>query len=237
MAARTESATFKPIITRNREQYYESIRQRFNAIEGLEPHERLAPGFATGCNGLADLWAAVERHVSSLRLTTRDEIAQLAYFLCDTVYKWPAPQVLSMIKRHEESLGQRSVVRRFTTIVGWGTGSAFQANHRLIGRDLAFVIDSEPAKWGSIIDGVTIRPFSALTSLDGERTAVVVFSCFYEEIAARIRAERPDIAVVPYGTVVASQRFQPLVDLVAYYAEVERYYPRLFGAARMELAA
>lgn len=236
-AARTGSATFKPIITRTREQYYESIRQRFNAIEGLEPHERLPPDFATSCNGLADMWAAMERHVGSLRLTTRDEIARIAYFLSDTVYKWPAPQVLSMIKRHEESLRQSSALRRFTTIVGWGTGSAFQANHRLIGRDLAFVIDSEPAKWGDVIDGVTIRPFSALTALEGARTAVVVFSCFYDEIAATIRAERPDIAVVPYGTVVASRRFQPLVELVAYYTEVERYYPRLFGAARMERAA
>ena len=99
------------------------------------------------------------------------------------------------------------------------------------------MIDSEPAKWGDVIDGVTIRPFSALTALEGARTAVVVFSCFYDEIAATIRAERPDIAVVPYGTVVASRRFQPLVELVAYYTEVERYYPRLFGAARMERAA
>lgn len=236
-AARTGSAAFKPIIPRSRDQHYESIRRRFNAIEGLEPHERLPVDFASGCTGLADLWAAVERHVSGLRLNTRDEIAQIAFFLSDTVYKWPAPQVLSMIRRHEESLGQGSPLRRFTSVVGWGTGSAFQANHRLIGRDLAFVIDSEPAKWGRDIDGVSIRPFSALTSLDGECTAVVVFSCFYDEIAARIRAERPDIAVLPYGTVVANQRFQPLVDLVAYYTEVERYYPRLFGPARMELAA
>jgi len=67
---------------------------------------------------------------------------------------------------------------------------------------------------------------------------VVVFSCFYDEIAARVRAERPDIAVIPYTTAVANQRFQPLVDLIAYYAEVERYYPLLFSEAHLaELAA
>ena len=213
-AARSGSTAFKPVIARNREHYYESIRQRFNAIAGLAPDERLPVDFAAGCSGLADVWAAVERHVNGLRLTTRDEIAQIAFFLSDTVYKWPAPQILSWIKRHEESLGQGAPLRRFSTIVGWGTGSAFQANHRLIGRDLAFVIDSEPLKWGHAVDGITIRPLSALTTLDGERTAVVVFSCFHDEIAARIKAERPDVVVLPYTAVVANRRFQPLVDLV-----------------------
>ena len=236
-AARSGSTSFKPVVSRNREDYYESIRRRFNAIEGLAADERLPVDFAAGCSGLADVWAAVERHVNGLRLTTRDEIAQIAFFLSDTVYKWPAPQILSWIKRHEESLGQGAPLRRFSTVVGWGTGSAFQANHRLIGRDLAFVIDSEPMKWGHAVNGVTIRPLSALATLDGERTAVVVFSCFHDEIAAKIKAERPDIVVFPYSAVVANQRFQPLVDLVAYFTEVERYYPRLFGATRMELAA
>ena len=236
-AARSGSTSFKPVIARNREHYYESIRQRFNAIEGLAPDERLPVDFAAGCGGLADAWAAVERHVNGLRLTTRDEIAQVAFFLSDTVYKWPAPQILSWIKRHEEALGQGAALLRFSRVVGWGTGSAFQANHRLIGRDLAFVIDSEPMKWGRTVNGITIRPLSALATLDGERTAVVVFSCFHDEIAARIKAERPDIVVLPYTAVVANQRFQPLVDLVSYFSEVERYYPRLFDATRMELAA
>ena len=41
-----------------------AIRQRFNAIEGLAPDETLPVDFAAGCSGLADVWAAVERHVS-----------------------------------------------------------------------------------------------------------------------------------------------------------------------------
>ena len=237
-AARSGSAAFKPIVGRNRDDHYEAVRQRFNAIEWLAPEQRLPKEFAVGCRGLADMWAVVERHVSGLRMTTRDQIAQVAFFLSDSVYKWPAPQVLSWIKRHEESLGQGAALRGFSRIVGWGTGSAFQANHRLIGRDLAFVIDSNPAKWGQTIEGITVRPLSALTTLDGHGTAVVVFSCFYDEIAARVRAERPDIAVIPYTTAVANQRFQPLVDLIAYYAEVERYYPLLFSEAHLaELAA
>jgi hypothetical protein len=237
LAAQSGSALLKPVMTRSREDYYESIRHRFNAIEGLPVEDRLPVDFAAGCTGLADVWAAVERHVGRVRLTTRDEIAQIAFFMADLVYKWPAPQILSWIRRHELALGQNHSLRGFSTVIGWGTGSAFKANHRLIGRDLAFVIDSEPAMWGQTINGAIVRPFSALTTLDGERTAVVVFSCFYDDIAARIRAERPDIKVVPYGAVVADQRFQPLVELVAYYAEVERYYPRLFGVRRMELAA
>ena len=236
-AAQSGSVSFKPVIARNREHYYETIRQRFNAIEGLSAEQRLPLDFAAECRGLADVWAAVERHVAGLGVTSRDEIAQIAFFLSDVVYKWPAPQILAWIKRHEERLAQRAALRRFSTVAGWGTGSAFRANHRLIGRDLAFVIDSDPETWGRTIDGLTIRPMSAITSLDGERTAVVVFSCFYDEIAERVKAERPDITVLPYGAVVASQRFQPLVDLIAYFTEVEQYYPVLFGARRMELAA
>jgi hypothetical protein len=236
-AARSGSAALKPVIARNRSDYYEAIRQRFNAIEQLAPERRLPADFAAACTGLADVWAAVERHVAGLGLTSRDEFAEIAFFLSDIVYKWPSPQILSWVRRHEQSVGEGPSLYRFSTIVGWGTGSAFRDHHRLIGRELAFVIDSDPAKWGRTIDGIAIRPLSALTALDGERTAVVVFSCFYDEISARIRAERPDIAVVPYGAVVAGQRFQPLVDLVAYYTEVERYYPCLFSATRMELAA
>jgi hypothetical protein len=184
-AARAGSAAFKPVVAKSRDEYYDAIRQRFNAIDGLTTEEKLPVDFAAGCSGLADVWAAVERNVSSLRLTTRHEIAQLAFFMADTVYSWPAPEILSWIKRHEEALGREAVLRRFSTIVGWGTGSAFQTNHQLIGRDLAFVIDIDASKSGR--------------------------------------------------SVVAGQRFQPLVDLVAYYTEVERYYPRLFSHAHMEL--
>jgi len=236
-AAVNVPGAFKPIVARNREEYYETIRRRFNAIDGLPVEQRLPTDFANGCSALADVWTVVERHVSSLHLASRDDIAQIAFFLSDVVYKWPAPQLLSWISRHEQALRQPGSLQRYSTIVGWGTGAAFRANHHEIGRALAFVIDSDPAKWGCAIDGVLVRPLSAATSLDGECTAIVVFSCFFDEIAARVRAERPDIAVIPYHTVIATRRFQPLVDLVAYYREVERYYPRLFADARMELAA
>jgi hypothetical protein len=196
-AARAGSAAFKPVVAKSRDEYYDAIRQRFNAIDGLTTEEKFPVDFAAGCSGLADVWAAVERNVTSLRLTTRHEIAQLAFFLADTVYNWPAPQILSWIKRHEEALGREAVLRRFSTIVGWGTGSAFQTNHQLIGRDLAFVIDIDASKSGRTIGGVTIRPQSALSSLDGERTAVVVFSCFYDKIAARIRSDGPISRLCP----------------------------------------
>jgi hypothetical protein len=236
-AAQSAPSTFKAVVGRHRDDYYETIRERFNAIDGLATERQLPAEFADTCNGLADVWAAVDRHVSSLRLTTREDIAQIAFFLSDLVYKWPAPQVLSWISRHEQALARPASLRPFATVVGWGTGAAFREHHRLIGRDLAFAIDSDPAKWGQVIDGVTVRPMSALNTLEGEPAAVVVFSCFYDEIAARLKTECPDVAVVPHGAVIASKRFQPIADLIAYYTEVERYYPRLFAARRMELAA
>ncbi len=236
-AARKTGSGFKPIIARDRETYYESIRERFNAMEWLTPEHRLPADFARPCTGLADVWSVVERHVNALPITSRDQIAQLAFFLSDVVYKWPAPQILSWIDRHERALKEAISLDRFSAVVGWGTGSAFVAHHRLIGRPLSFSIDSEPSQWGRTVDGVTVKPMSALGPLNGEQTAVIVFSCFYDEIAARIKAERPELSVIPYQAVTHNRRFQPLVDLIAYFTEVERYYPRLFTPARMELAA
>ena len=52
---------FKPVVGRTRDDHYETVRQRFNAIEWLTPEQRLPPDFAFGCSGLADMWAVVER--------------------------------------------------------------------------------------------------------------------------------------------------------------------------------
>jgi hypothetical protein len=156
-AARSRSAVFKPVIASSRDEYYETIRRRFNAMPMLMAEEKLPVDFAAGCSGLADVWAAVDRHVATLRLTTRDEIAQLAFFVADTVDHWRSPEILSWIKGHEEAL------------------------------------------------------------------------------AAKIRSDRRDLALAPGHSVVGGQRFQPLVDLVAYYSEVERYYPQLFSQTQMQL--
>lgn len=234
--ARSAPELFKPVIGVSCAQYYETTRRRFNAIPDLEELERLTPDAVAGCTGLSDFWAVIERHVSRLQLTTRDRISEVAFFLADTVYKWPTPQVLSWIRAHEAAPAGPASSARFSSIVGWGTGSAFRAMHRLIGRDLAFVVDSDPATWGSVIDGVTVHPPSALRQLDETGTAVVVFSCFVDAIAARVRREG-NFFVVPAVDLVAARRFQPLVDLVAYFQEVERYYPVLFADAAVEAAA
>jgi hypothetical protein len=197
----------------------------------------LPANFASRCTGLADFWAAIDDHVAALGLSTRDDIAQLAFFISDTVYKWPNAQLLSWIHRHEQALVQSASLGQFTTIVGWGTGSAFQAHHRAIGRELAFVIDRDPAKWGRTVEGITVCPPSAIDTLDSESTAIVVFSCFYDDIARAIAATGSQIAVLPATTATAERRFQPLVNLVGYFREIERYYPRVFSAERTELAA
>jgi hypothetical protein len=235
-AAGSAPNLFKPVIGTTRALYYETTCRRFNAISGLDERDRLTPESFAACAGLSDFWAAIERHVNGLTLSARDQIAQVAYFLSDTVYKWPPPQVLSWIRAHERALSGPASSAQFPSVVGWGTGSAFLATHRLIGRDLLFVVDSDPLKWGSVVDGVTVRPPSAIAGLDPAATAVVVFSCFVEEIAALVRAEGP-FAVLPAASLVAARRFRPLADLVAYFQEIERYYPVLFTDAAVEKAA
>lgn len=227
---------FKPVVPASRTQYYESVRRRFNAIPGLADRHRLPASTVERCRGLADFWAAVERHVSGLPLATRSDIAQVAFFLSDTVYKWPAPQLLSWIRGRERSLADPGSLARYTTVVGWGTGAAFRDAHRAIGRDLAFVVDSNQAKWGTVVDGVGVRPPSELKACDPRTTAVVVFSCFLEQIEPLVKAQGA-FAVLPVTRLVAAQRFRPLVDLVSYFQEVERYYPVIFEARAAEVAA
>jgi len=65
----------------------------------------------------------------------------------------------------------------------------------------------------------------------------VVFSCFSDEIARPIAATASAIAVLPATTATAPRRFQPLVNLVEYFREIERYYPRVFNADCTERAA
>ncbi len=227
---------FKPIVATTREQYYARIRRRFNSMPGLREAERMASELFADCRGLADCWSAVERHVRALHMETRSQLAEIAFFLCDIVYKWPAPQVQCWIRAHELSLRESASVAVYETVVGWGTGSAFRSSVREIGRDLAFVVDRSPEKWGTCVEGIAIQPPSALDYLNDRTTAVVVFSCFVDEIAAAVRA-RGDFAIVPADRLVAHRRFRPLVDLVAYYEEVERSYPVLFADPALEAAA
>src|SRR5207245_9258768 len=110
------------------------------------------------------------------------EIAQLCFFLSDTVYKWPNSQILASMRAQEEALATPASLDGFDNVVGWGTGSLFRSTYRLLDRPLVFLVDSEKAKWDSLAEGIPVKPPAALRELDPAHTAIVVFSCFFDEI-------------------------------------------------------
>jgi hypothetical protein len=98
------------------------------------------------------------------------------------------------------------------------------------------VVDRDAAKWGTTIEGVVVRGPSALRELDPAHSAVVVFSCYFDEIHAAARAEGAT-HVLPAAAAGAALPFRPLLNFVGYFKEVERYYPNLFLERVPEVAA
>jgi hypothetical protein len=220
---------FKPVILRDRNSYYDKVRRRFNAIPDLLERDQLPPDFGAAAVRLSDFWAAIDRHIQTLQIGSRAEIAQLAFFLSDVVFNWPAPQVSWWIRAHERASADGLALRRFQTVVGWGTGAAFKSTHQHIGRELAFVIDRDLGKRGQFVESVEVRTPDTLCDLDPRQTAVVVFSCYVDEIRAAVRAHG-DYNVFVASEIVSNRSFRPVADLVEYFREVEQYYPVLFAA-------
>jgi hypothetical protein len=234
-AARTPGR-FRSVVPMSRATYYERVRRRFNAVSGLPAGHAIDAHELYACAGLSDFWRVVERHVASLPIRTRADLAELLFFLSDTIYNWPNCELMTALAAAERARLAAPSLDGFAHVVGWGTGSAFRSMHKLIGRRLDWVIDREAARWGTWVEGVCVRPPRSLQSQDPANTAVVVFSCFFDAVADAARAEGP-FTIVSGEALVAGRRLGPLSDMVAHYHEVERYYPRLFDDARMELAA
>ena len=235
-AAASVPGDFKPILAVERAAYYHRIVNRFNAIDGLDAAHRLGEHDVAGCCGLADVWRIVEGRILDLPLRTRDDIAKVLFFLSDTIYNWPNCEIQTWIAANERTRQKVSALDDIERVVGWGTGSQFKSAHRRIGRDLAFVVDNRPSAWGSVVEGVAVRPPQALLDFAPERTAVIVFSCFVEEITASVRA-LGSFAVVPADCLLPERRFHPLTDMVQHFEEIERYYPAIFSKPRLEAAA
>jgi hypothetical protein len=226
----------RPIMSTDRMSYYQRVRDRFNAMPGLSPEEQLPVSLAERSQKLSDFWGSIASHVAGLPFTTRDRIAELAYFLSDTIFRFSTPQVQMWIRDHERAAVASNPLARYPIVVGWGTGSAFRNAHRHLGRELAFVIDRDASKWGATIDGVQVRGPEALRELDHAQAAVVVFSCYFDEIRAAALSEGAQ-HVLPATEACAKLPFRPLLNFVGYFTEVERYYPNLFVERSAEAAA
>lgn len=107
-AARTMPDQFKPLVGVDREAYYASVVQRFNALRGLGASHPLPAHCGSGCRGLSDFWAAVEAHVAALPLTTRDELAQVCGFVADVIGPRPFGELLTDVRAWERVIRQAS---------------------------------------------------------------------------------------------------------------------------------
>lgn len=226
-AAQATPNRFTPIVAATKEAYYRKVLTRFNAVPQLPEPDRLTVADVAQCHGLADFWRAIERRIAALPLRTRADVAAVAFFLSDTIYNWPNCELLAAIRATECAIGAPQGLDGFDLVVGWGTGSLFKSTQHALGRELAFVVDSDPSRWGTVVDGAAVKPPSVLLELDPARTAVVAFSCFADEIGAAARALGA-FNVFAATELVASRRFGLLADLVNYFDEVEHYYPVLF---------
>lgn len=235
-AAAQRPELFKPAVAVTRDSYYEKVVQRFNAIPGLTTAHRIEPADVAECQGLADFWRVVEARVKCLPLSKRQDIADVLFFLSDTIYNWPNCEIQTWLLANEQRRRSSIPTLDVDHVVGWGTGSLFRSTYAQIGRRLSFVIDSNESLWGTFVEGLEVKPPSALAELDPRRTVVIVFSCYLHEITTAARAFGP-YPIVSATEAVADRPFSPLTEMVGYFAEVERYYPVLFHRTGLEAAA
>lgn len=235
-AAAATPWTSRPLMNTDRATYYNRVRNRFNAIPGLATHELLPETLLAQSQRLSDFWKGIAAHVATVPLNSRERIAELTYFLSDTIFRFSTPQVQQWIRNHERALAAVSSLSAYDVVVGWGTGSAFRSAYPHLGRPLTFAIDRDATKWGTRVDGVEVRGPEALRALDPQRSAIVVFSCYFDDIRAAAQAEGA-IHVFKALEVSTQVSFKPLNDFVGYFTEAERYYPNLFTEQRLEAAA
>jgi hypothetical protein len=235
-AAQAGPTRFRPVTTETREGYYRRVITRFNANPHLADADHLALEDVAHCRGIADVWRVVEERIARMSFRNRAELASIAFFLSDTVYNWPNCELLATVRANECARDDLHRLQAFDVVVGWGAGSLFRSTHRALGRELAFVVDSDPARWHTVVDSVPVAPPSALRELDPARTAIVACSCFVDEITVAAQAIGP-FRVFSAADLLARRRFAPLADLIAYFDEVERYYPVLFTDAVEDVAA
>ena len=224
--ARARPERFKPVMSATREAYYARLITRFNAMAIVEPGRGLSDADFEGCRGLSDVWQRVADRVDGLPLPSRDAIADVCWFLSDMVYRWPNCQVLSWIRDHEHLMSHRRPLP--TRLVGWGTGALFHAVKEHLTIAPAYLVDNDPAAWGSVVGGWQVRSPEALRAESAD-VGVAIFSQAFSTIAADV-TRLGDFAMYTADEVTCRLRFRPIHDVAHYFDEVERYYPVLFSS-------
>lgn len=84
-------------------------------------------------------------------------------------------------------------------LVGWGAGGSFKTAYSACPLRLAYLIDSDPVKWGTRMWGIEVRSPEALAAEDPTTTVVMIYSAFLfgVEILRQVDALGPFPVIFP----------------------------------------
>jgi hypothetical protein len=85
-----------------------------------------------------------------------------------------------------------------TLKVGWGTGTCFRSPG-WPELKLDYLVDNKRSRWGTRVNGLTVRSPDVLRSEDPSRTVIVIYSQFVERIIPQLLT----IGSFPYATIFA----------------------------------
>lgn len=81
---------------------------------------------------------------------------------------------------------QEYISRNYDKVIGWGTSGYYNKYAKELDVKLDYLIDNDPNKWNQLIDGKKIYPPSTLCNESPQKTLVIVYSSFYNEIKETI---------------------------------------------------
>lgn len=76
----------------------------------------------------------------------------------------------------------------YKKVIGWGTGGYYHETSNKLNIDIDYLIDSDPAKVNTTLDGKTIMSSESLLNEKASEVLIIVFSSFYKEICETIEA-------------------------------------------------
>lgn len=106
----------------------------------------------------------------------------------------------------------RDVIAGRTTLIGWGASGSFRVMLTDLPFRPAYLIDSNPALWGTSLFGVPIHPPERLRQEDPEQVVVMIYSAYFygAEIARQIDALGPYRHTPPFVPSIAFPQLQRL---------------------------
>ncbi len=77
----------------------------------------------------------------------------------------------------------KRILEQYERIVAWGTGDYYIQYRHLLKDRLSYIIDNNPSKQGTILDGLTIYSPQKLKEENPKSCLIVVFNTYFEEIS------------------------------------------------------